>query len=53
MQDLWRIHTTVHRLEGQERLELPGEFSQNMQTLGPSCGHADVQHLAQPTEASL
>lgn len=32
---------------------LPGEISQNMQTPGPSCGHADVQHLAQSSEASL
>lgn len=40
-------------LEGAGRSLLPGELGQGMQTTGPSCGHADVQHLALSSEASL
>lgn len=32
---------------------LPDEFSQNTETLGPSCGHTDVQHLSQSEASSL
>lgn len=40
-------------LEGAGRSLLPEELSQDIQTTGRSCGHADVQHLALSSEASL
>ena len=35
------------------QLPAPRGVQPDMQTLGPSCGYADVQHLAQSSEASL
>lgn len=47
-----KIHTTTRCSEGPALLG-GGGFSQNMQTPRPSRGHADVQHLAQSSAASL